>query len=254
MTKQGLRLTVKGICISLAVCAAGFIVWAAFWGDITVKRNEAQVVEIVGRQLEKMASEEGQKKNAVAKNLRIKRVEISLTNNIAITAEIEGRYIAQTFSATVHAVGVPEYHRNERAFFFKASEFTVPAFAYKGASVADKTTALVRRITKNDELNSLASEFAPKIEEWITHFAEMSVKSGLERFPVYRLKDDTKGWLISVALKSVEVKNGEIIAVVSIWQITWTVLLWFLIAVVLFVGFFAAPDLMMGLAFFGAIS
>ncbi len=250
MTKRGLLLSLKAALSVLAIGSVCFMVWAAFWGDIVVRRNETQVVEIVGRQLERMASEEGQKKNAAAKNLRIKRIEVSLANNITVTAEVEGRRFAQAFSATVHAVGTPDYRQKDNAFFFVASEFKVLAFSYKGSSVAEKATGLVRRITRNEEANNLAAELAPKLEEWVTHLAEASVKNGLERFPVYRIKDDMKGWLIKAGLKSVDVKNGEIVAVVSITQITWTVIGYFVLFLAIcavIVGLFIWPEALLGI-------
>lgn len=250
MTKRSVLFAAKAALGVLAICAAGFMVWAAFWGDIVVKRNEAQVREIVGRQLERMASEEGQKKNAVAKNLRIKRVEVSLDDRITVTAEVEGRRFAQAFSATVHAIGVPVYRPVDKAFFFKASEFKVVAFSYQDGPVTERATSFVRRITRNEEANHLAAELASKLEAWVTALAETSVKRGLERFPVYRLKDDFKGQLISASLKSVEVKGGEIVAVVSVWQLTWTVISYFiafLAICAIIVGLFVWPEVLLGL-------
>ena len=254
MTKQTATTLLRIVLGALSVAAFGFLIWAAFWGDIVVTRTEAQIRDIVDKQLVRMASEESQRKNAAARNLKILEVGVSIIDAIAITAKVEGRRFAQAFSATVHVVGVPEYRPRERAFFFKASEFKVLAFSYKGGTVSERATRFVKRITKNEELQAMAEELAPKLEAWVTALAENSVKRGLERFPVYRLKDDLKGWAISVSLKSVEVKDGKIVAVVSVWQLTWTVLLTIAIFLVLVAAFFMAPEVLLPFLFLGAFT
>lgn len=254
MTRQGAKTAQRVVLGLLALGVAAFMVWAAFWGDFVVERDQAQVQDIINRQLDRFASQSEEERKGALKNIRIKSVDVVIRDAIEITAHVEGSRFAQSFSTAVFAIGTPLYNPSERAFFFKTSEFKVVEFAYKGGTVAERAKGFVNRITRNEEANNLATELAPKLESWVTALAESAVKHGLERFPVYRLKDDAKGWVVSASLKSVEVKDGKIVAVVSVWKLTWKVLLFAAIFIGLLAALFAAPEVLLFGALLGSFS
>jgi hypothetical protein len=256
MTRKSVINLARGLGVALMLCLAGFVIFAAFWGDIRIVRTEAQIRDQVQAQLERIAEQENANKNAILRNLKIQNIDVRLADTqVTIKADVEGRRAGRGyFNATAYAVGTPEYRSRE--FYFKASEFKVTSFTYKEGPLAPRISGLVERITRNEEANRMAAELAPRLESWVTSFAESMVKRGLERFPVYRLKDDTKGWLISASLKSVGVQNGELVITVSLWQLTSTVivgLMIFALAVLLVIGLFMAPEVLIPMALLGAI-
>ena len=83
------------------------------------------------------------------------------------------------------------------------------------------------------ELGVAGFEKSKMKEELISAAVEMAVGLYLNIFPVYRLPDDFKGKVMKIALESVEIRDRTIIAHLSFWQLTKTVLIYSLLFVLM---------------------
>lgn len=85
---------------------------------------------------------------------------------------------------------------------------------------------------KFSELTLKGFKFSKAQEEMALAGVEAAVSWYLQNYPVYKLPDDFKGNVAKIALESVEIRDRAIIAHLSFWQLTKTVILC-LVAVVM---------------------
>jgi hypothetical protein len=158
---------------------------------------------------------------------------IHLDNSIDIVLAISGHRLTRKFSMTIHAVGEPDFvHSKNGEVFFRPQKVEIVDFSFNGTPPGELLGHIRDRYVTNPGLKNLLSDAAPHVEDWMKDAAEDAAKVGLEHIPVYKVKDDWKGFFIGGALQSLTVQGNEIVATVSLWGITVGVILGILIVIV----------------------
>jgi hypothetical protein len=202
---------------------------------------------------------------AAVKFVRVDGADAEIANDkIHVTADLFVRMNHDFGDAriSVSAIGAPEWR--DGAFYFKPDEM-----AFKDLKLLDEDGAVIvtpealkkaREKLVPEKLKSVLSTFGKNLEKDVANAkADSAAPLGsalarivFERVPVYRLKDDAKGFLLSQSLRSVAVENGAVVATFSLSTLAFNAGL-ALIAFVAFLGFLACfPAITIVAAIFGA--
>jgi hypothetical protein len=214
MTKRSLLWTAVGV---LLLCAFACLV--SLYGTHSVSFTEAQVREHLSKQVGKEMPIKGTAQLLV-KSVTIKQADVRIQDGrVLASIHVEGQMkTGKKFMLSTNTVGVPSYA--EGAFFFKPEKVEVEKFGYEGGSPKEAISRFADRYVSDNKLRTLAEDVAPKVEEWVTNLAQNTSIYALERWPVYRLKDDVKGVVIKASLESVKVDKDRIVVTFSLWQLT----------------------------------
>jgi hypothetical protein len=207
--------------VALFLLAIGGL-WTVY-GTQNASFTEAQVQERINKQLDKELPVTGAA-HLLVKTIIVRGATIHIQDNrIVAIVDVEGRLRTnKAFTLTVYAIGVPTYSFGE--LFFKPDTIKVQKFAYEGSTPTELFTGFAKRYVADGETRQRIEDKAPGVESWMTAVAENAAVHALERRPVYRLKDDVKGWLIRASLESVKIDQDRIVVTFSLWQLTSTVL------------------------------
>jgi hypothetical protein len=193
------------------------------YGTHRVTFTEAQVQEIVNKQLDKDFPVKGAA-HLLVKTINVRSATIHIQDNrIIALVDVEGTLRTnKTFTLTAYAIGVPTYSFGE--LFFKPDKIEVQKFAYEGSRPTELFSRFAKRYLSDDKKRQLVEDTAPAVEGWMTTVAQNAAMRTLEERPVYRLKDGVKGLLIKASLESVIIDQDRIAVTFSIWQLTLSVL------------------------------
>lgn len=139
----------------------------------------------------------------------IDRLDFNLDNDL-INLKFDVRFhgFAKEIKITATTTGALVYNDRKGSFHFRPQNIKFSETSLAGFKTS-KTTG----------------EVALTATEW-------SLGWYLNNFPVYKIPNDLKGTVAKMSLKSVEIKNGEITAHLSFWQLTKTVLLYTILFIV----------------------
>jgi hypothetical protein len=152
--------------------------------------------------------------------------------------------------------GTLRYDHSRGAFYFVPEELKVSDIQANGASVAEKVGGFIDKWVDSKKIQDNKAELAAKAEDIAQGLVQKTAASVLERVPVYKLKDDFKGYVVRAVLSDVEVKDGHVIAHLSLWQLTKTVLVFafaFVVAIGFMVALIANPEWGIPLLLIGSI-
>lgn len=160
--------------------------------------------------------------------------------DVAIAFAMEGNRLGQKFQLAASARGVPEYRHSGGEFFFRPSEVQVLQFAYdKDGKIGNMMRSVTNTFIKDESRRAAMLKAVPVLESWVKSWVESGAVMALEKIPVYRLKNDVKGWVAWSALESVKVKNGQVVVAISFAAFTWHVIV-LCICVIVAIGFLFA--------------
>jgi hypothetical protein len=196
MSKRSLAWIVAGCVGLLAVVGAA---WAIF-GTHTLSFTESTIQARLNQQLPRTVRE-----------VTIDRVTVRLADNrLALRIEIQGTVLRQPISAVVSGRGVPRYEAQGGEMFFDADDVKVEQLNVAGRSVVGEDETAARR--------RLSEAAGPAVQR----LAETAIKSYLATRPVYRFKDDFKGFVLKAALVDVKIADNVLVVTFSLWNLTVT--------------------------------
>ena len=152
------------------------------------------------------------------RDVTIERVDVALADNrLALRIAMQARVLQQPVSATVSARGVPRYAAQEAAMYFDADEFKIEQLAISGRTVVGEE----------------GGRLSNTVRSALQGVAESGIKAYLAARPVYRFKDDFKGFVLKAALVDVAIEQNTLAVTFSLWNLTVTAGMFVLILIIL---------------------
>lgn len=201
---------------------AGIGLWTVF-GVHSVSFTETEIQNRINAKLHKEFPVKGIAR-VIVKTVNMQSATIRIVDGQVIALiDIEGTMrLGKKFSLTAYAVGIPTYADGE--FYFHPEHIEVQKFAYEGKTPTELFSGFARRYVSNEKARQFIEDKAPRVEEWMTVTAQNAAMHALERKPIYRLKDDMKGFLIRASLESVKIEQDRIVLNLTLLRLTLTVL------------------------------
>lgn len=159
------------------------------------------------------------------KGITVSKVALDLAGDkIALNVSASAKKFNTEYGIDAATRGTLVYDGVRGAFFFKPDDVSIGKISANGASVGDKVNSFIDKWIDSPKVNANKDEIAAAAEKWAQEAITSSASYVLNRVPVYTLPDDFKGSVVRILLKDVEVKGGNVIAHLSIWQATGWVL------------------------------
>ncbi|MCA9805468.1 MAG: hypothetical protein KC777_26035 [Cyanobacteria bacterium HKST-UBA02] len=243
MTKR--KLAWGAIIVALLISAIGFS-WT-FFG----------IHEVTMTQAELQAKIDARMPHTTKSGVTVDNVRLDLSNDkIGISMDARATKLGTSYSMSGATTGTLTYNGHEGSFYFVPDTLQITNLQADGGSVGDKVGSFIDKWVDSKKINDNKSEIMAKAEEMAQSLAQKSAETVLSRVPVYTLPDDFKGNVVRVFLKDVEVKNGTVIAHLSLWQFTKMVIFYsfvLVISVVLAIGLMLNPEWGLALLFLGSL-
>lgn len=183
----------------VGVIAAGGLFLSVFRTSKLVF-TEAQIQARLNQQLPK-----------TVRGVTVERVAAHLADDrLALRIEIEGAVLRQPISAVVSGRGVPRYEARGAELFFDADDVKVDQLTIAGRSVIGADDAAARM--------PLSTAVGPAAQR----LAEAAIKAYLATRPVYRFKNDFKGFVLKASLVDVTIGHDALVVTFSLWNLTVT--------------------------------
>ncbi len=143
----------------------------------------------------------------------IARVALNIADNrVALRIDLQTDVLHQPVSAVVTAIGVPRYDTHSEALYFDLDEAKIDRLTIAGKTVVDEDAIARSRLT---------DAVGPAVQR----VAESAARTYLSAVPVYRLKNDLKGFALKAALSDVKIEQNALVVTFSLWNLTATVLI-----------------------------
>jgi hypothetical protein len=147
---------------------------------------------------------------------------------LALTVDLHGALLRQPLMAALSARGVPRYEAQSGELYFDVDDVKI-----------DQLTIAGRSIGGDDAAGGPRAQAAGAT---VRRIAETAMQVYFAAQPVYRFKEDFKGFVLRAALKDVTIEQNAVMVTFSIWNVTVTVAI---LAVVLIGVLSAAVYLLM---------
>lgn len=191
----------------------------------------------------------------VTKNgVTVSQAQVDLSGDkigLTLTASATKLHVDYTLAASTR--GVLRYDNARGAFFFHPEALNVIDVKVGAQSVEEKASTLFDKYVKSPRLQAGKEHLLAVAGELVQSSVQRGAEIALERVPVYTLPDNLKGHVARLALQSVEVKNGAVIAHLSFLHLTGMVLFYafmFVLVVAASIGFVLAAASGVELPFF----
>ena len=112
----------------------------------------------------------------------------------------------------ISAIGVPRYDTRSEALYFDLDKAKIDQLTIAAKTVVDEDATTRRRLTE---------AVGPAVQR----VAESAARTYLSAVPVYRLKNDLKGFVLKAALSDVKIEQNALAVTFSLWNLTATVLI-----------------------------
>jgi hypothetical protein len=147
------------------------------------------------------------------RTVTITRVAVSIADDrLALRINLRTDVLRQPVSAVVSAAGVPRYDTHSEALYFDLDAAKIDQLTIAGKTLVDEdATARSRMI----------DAVGPAVQRG----AESAARNYLSTVPVYRLKNDLKGFVLKAALSDVKIQHNALVVTFSLWNLTVTVLI-----------------------------
>jgi hypothetical protein len=109
--------------------------------------------------------------------------------------DIQTNVLREAISAVVSARGVPRYDGHREAMYFDVDEIKINQVAIAGKTIVDENAARSR----------LSAAIVPAAQR----IAEAAVKTYFAEVPVYRLRNDLKGFVLKAALSDIKIDPSD---------------------------------------------
>jgi len=213
--------------VTLIVAAAG-IAWTLF-GVHEVSMSQSSIQAKID---EKMP--------VTQKGVTISGVKLDLTDNkINLSLDASATKFKTEYRMHTTTRGTLRYDHGRGAFYFQPETLKITDLQANGSNVADKVGGFIDKWVDSKKIQDNKAELAAKAEEVAQTLVQKSAETVLKHVAVYKLKGDFKGIVVRAVLTDVEVKDGNVIAHLSLWQLTKTVFA-FIFALIIGIAFLIA--------------
>jgi hypothetical protein len=162
--------------------------------------TEAEIQERLNRQLPK-----------TVRGVTVERVAAHLADSrLALRVEVQGTVVREPVSAVVSATGVPRYEARGAELYFDADDIKLDQLTIAGKNVIGAGDAAAR--------GPLSAAVGPAVQR----LAEAAIKAYLATRPVYRFKNDFKGFVLKASLVDVTIGQDALVVTFSLWNLTVT--------------------------------
>lgn len=208
------KLAWGAIAIALVISVIG-AAWTFFGVD-----------EIAMTQAEVQAKIDAKLPYTSPNGVQVSGVNLDLSGDkIGLTVHSQAERFHMRFDIDAATRGTLVFNVAEGAFYFHPDTLKVIDAKADDVSVGTKVGTMLDKLrissTDKAQIMSVAEGLA---QSAIQHSAEL----WLDHMPVYKLPHTGKGYVVRAFLKDVTVKDGKIIAHLSLWQFTKTVALFML--------------------------
>lgn len=164
---------------------------------------------------------------AAKHDVTVSKATVTLGNDITLDFVASTKKFGKEYSLNGVGKGVLTYDNGRGAFYFKPEKLELKDFKANGAalSIGDKVGGLLDKWVDSPKVTANKQEIIEAAEAAGQKLVQRSAEAVLAVTPVYKIPDTLKGQTIRMFLQSVEVKDGNLIAHLSLWQFTASVLL-----------------------------
>ena len=164
----------------------------------------------------------------VTKNdVTVSQAQLDLSaDKIGLSVAASAKKLGQTYSIKAQTKGILRYDNDTGAFYFHPDELKISDVQVDGSSLQDKTSNIFDILVTSEKLRANKEAILGRAVTVLQGSVQKAAESTLEHTPVYRMPDNFKGNIARMALSSVEVKDGNIIAHVSFLQFSGMVIVY----------------------------
>ncbi|MDP3507130.1 MAG: hypothetical protein Q8T09_03995 [Candidatus Melainabacteria bacterium] len=196
---------------------------------------------------------------AAKHGVTVSKATVVLGNDITLDFVASTQKFGKEYSLNGAGKGVLTYDNSRGAFFFKPEKLELKDFKADGAgiSIGDKVGGLLDKWVDSPKITANKQEIVEAAEVASQRLVQRSAEAVLAITPVYKIPDTLKGQTIRMFLHSVEVKDGNLVAHLSLWQFTVSVLLFglaLLAAIGMVCALLVCPEWGVALLVLGSIS
>jgi hypothetical protein len=243
MTKR--KLAWGAICIALLVSVIG-AGWA-FFGTHEITMTQAELQQKIDTKMP----------YTTQNGVTVSNVKLDLSGDkIGLSVDASATKLGTEFLIGAQTSGNLRYDNASGAFYFSPDTLKMTRMEANGTKVSEKVGAFIDKWVDSKKILDNKAELTTAAEEIVHTMVQKSAETVLTRVPVYTLPNDLKGTVVRAFLKDVEVKNGTIIAHLSLWQFTLNVIA-FLFVLVIAIGLtivlLANPELGTALLIIGSL-
>ncbi len=189
----------------------------------------------------------------------VSKATVILGNDITLDFVASTQKFGKEYSLNGVGKGVLTYDNSRGAFFFKPEKLELKDFKANGAglNIGDKVGGLLDKWVDSPKITANKQEIVEAAEVAGQKLVQRSAEAVLAVTPVYKIPDTLKGQTIRMFLHSVEVKDGNLIAHLSLWQFTVSVMLFglaLLAAIGMVCALLVCPEWGVALLVIGSIS
>src|SRR5215468_2553431 len=201
MTKLRLARIAALTLGSLMVAGAAL---SAF-GPERIVLSEVQLQERINRELPRQF-----------RSVTIEGATISLADDrISLHVETRATALGKMLTATAFVRGVPRYDAEHGEVFFEAEDVRLEDFG-SGGLVKQLGARIGGRLGGEIEQN------VPRVEAAAANVIAVGIKAYLAARPVYRFKDNIKGFVLKAAVKDIAIVDDTLVISVSLIKLTAT--------------------------------
>jgi hypothetical protein len=191
MSKRNLAWIVIVLVGALSTTA---MLWSGF-GSIHVVFTAAELQKRLNQKLPRTVL-----------NVTIEDVALNASDNrLGLRIDIQTNVHHEAISAVVSARGVPRYDGHREAMYFDVDEIKVNQVAVAGKTIVDENAAPRSR---------LGAAVLPAAQRVV----EAAVKTYFAEVPVYRLRNDVKGFVLKAALSDIKIDQNVLVVTFSLWN------------------------------------
>lgn len=196
---------------------------------------------------------------AAKHGVTVSKATVVLGNDITLDFVASTQKFGKEYSLNGAGKGVLTYDNSRGAFFFKPEKLELKDFKADGAgvSIGDKVGGLLDKWVDSPKITANKQEIVEAAEVAGQRLVQRSAEAVLAITPVYKIPDTLKGQTIRMFLHSVEVKDGNLVAHLSLWQFTVSVMLFglaLLAAIGMVCALLVCPEWGVALLVLGSIS
>ena len=232
-----LTRTQRCVVVSGLAILASLIAFFSFNGTSVHK-------EITSEEAQQRLNNTLEKRERTERHVHIEFAEVFFTNGtIVASARAYGMIRGRKVASDVHVQGTPEYR--DGAFYFHPTapiEFTnwKVEKVGNGTKAFEKTRELLKKMAteflSKHGWENVAESFKTEFQTWINVKAQKAIAHALAERPIYRVKNDGKGFLIKAVLERVEVSGDKLIVTFSLVQLGYTIFI-SIVCLIVSVGF-----------------
>jgi hypothetical protein len=157
----------------------------------------------------------------------VSQAQLDLSGDkIGLTVAASATRLHRTYTVQAQTRGTLRYDNLSGAFYFHPEALRVIDVQAGEVSVPGKASAIFDKFVTSEKLRADKQALMTEAAEIAQNSMQRAAESALERVPVYTLPQNFKGHVARMALSSVEVKDGSLIAHMSFLQFTGMVLVY----------------------------